>query len=94
MKPYQAPLNEAFVGRETERRRLEDLGEQQSPAIVVVYGRRRVGKTELLEQTYRNRFLIKLEGLENKPQQAQMDHVMYQLAKYLEDPYVAKIQFT
>ncbi len=39
-----------FVDREAELRALEDLGAQGSAQLVVVYGRRRVGKTELLSQ--------------------------------------------
>ena len=33
-------------------------------AIIVIYGRRRVGKTELIEQFFRQRHILKFEGLQ------------------------------
>jgi len=92
MIPYQVDTNEQFIGRDLEVERLQMIDKSGKSCILVIYGRRRVGKTELIEQTYKDRYLIKIEGLENKPQQDQIKHVMYQLSRYLEDQYVANIQ--
>lgn len=94
MIPYQVKVNQQFVGRESEIDQLKKIDKSGKASVFVIYGRRRVGKTELIEQTYRNRYLIKIEGLENKSKVDQMKHVMYQLSRYLEDQYVANIQFT
>ncbi|MDR1118919.1 MAG: ATP-binding protein [Bifidobacteriaceae bacterium] len=40
-----------LVGRETERRELQRLYDSGRPELAVVYGRRRVGKTFLIDQT-------------------------------------------
>ena len=63
-------------------------------AIMVVYGRRRIGKTELIEQTLSHGHILKFEGLERQPQAAQIGQVLYQAAQYFEQPYVAKLNFT
>jgi len=91
MKQFQVPENKHFVGREKEVKRLEEICAVPGSKILVVYGRRRVGKTELLEQTLRTRGLLKFEGRENKPQQQQMQFVMRQLASYAEEPLLARL---
>ena len=54
---------EQFIGRENEIRQLRERFESQSPELVVVYGRRRVGKTFLLRGAFDNRFDVYLTGL-------------------------------
>jgi len=44
-----------FVGRQDELRVLEELADSGKPELYVLYGRRRVGKTELLQQFCRRR---------------------------------------
>lgn len=60
---YPIEIKENFVGRPVELKRLKQLGEMEQPQLLVVYGRRRVGKTELLEQTYRQQNVLKFEGI-------------------------------
>lgn len=64
MKYYSPAGNPHFVGRETYWRRLEEIDAEEAAAIIVVYGRRRVGKTELIEQFFRGRPLLKFEGIQ------------------------------
>ncbi len=91
MKPYQVPENKRFVGREEELKRLDEICSERGSKILVVYGRRRVGKTELLEQTLRDRGLLKFEGRENRSEQQQMQFVMEQLGAYAEEPLLARV---
>ena len=42
-----------FVGREEERKRLHKMLDRQGFAAALVYGRRRVGKSELIKQCLR-----------------------------------------
>lgn len=92
MKPKKIPQKSNFVGREYERSVLKKIEHATQASIVVVYGRRRVGKTELIEQSYRNRNIIKIEGIEGKSEKAQITHVLLQLSEYTQDPLIAKIQ--
>ena len=50
MKTYRVTKNKNFVGRELESKRINEIYRQAGSKILVVYGRRRVGKTELMEQ--------------------------------------------
>src|SRR5690242_20051411 len=92
MKPYLIDKNEYFIGRAFETHYLSEIAETKGAKIIIVYGRRRVGKTELLEQIFRDRNLIKFEGLENLSPTEQQHFVMQQLAEYAEEPLLAKVQ--
>lgn len=85
--------NPNFIGRRAERQRILEAANAQEASILIVYGRRRIGKTELIEQTLRQRSLLKLEGVEGGDKQAQIFRVLYQLSKVFEDPYITKMQF-
>lgn len=80
-----------FIGRKFELSRLTRIADAGEASIVVVYGRRRVGKTELIEQTFRNRNIIKFEGIEGEPESSQMKHVLLQLSGYVGDPLIARL---
>lgn len=88
---YFVEKNEDFTGRDFEWNRLLEIEKMPGSKIIVVYGRRRVGKTELLEQVFRERNLMKFEGLERKPEKDQMNLVMRELASYTEQPLLAKV---
>ena len=64
MKYYSVSENPDFVGRREYWRRLQEIDAEHAATVIVVYGRRRVGKTELIEQFFRNRPLLKFEGLQ------------------------------
>ena len=85
MKPLSIQVNRNFVGRAFELNKLHQISSTKESNIIVVYGRRRIGKTELLEQGFRNRNLLKFEGIEGLSGKAQLSHVMNQLADYTED---------
>ncbi len=91
----QQPLTHPtrFIGRREEIKSIMDAATTQEASILVVYGRRRVGKTELIEHTLHNRNLVKLEGVEDGDTQAQMYRVLYQLSKTFNDPYITRMQF-
>ena len=44
-----------FIGRETELRFLQDKYEEKKGQLIVLYGRRRVGKTETLREFCKNK---------------------------------------
>lgn len=91
MKPKAIHTNRQFIGRTFELSRLAQIEEAGEASIIVVYGRRRVGKTELVEQAFRNRNIIKFEGIEGEPESSQMKHVLSQLSEYVGDPLIARL---
>jgi hypothetical protein len=47
--------------------------------IGVIYGRRRIGKSELIKKAFEKKPLFIFEGLENRPKGAQIDAFIFQL---------------
>ena len=51
-----------IIGREKERKELQDAYEAEESKFVAVYGRRRVGKTYLVRQTFKGMMLFAHSG--------------------------------
>ena len=54
---------ERIIGRESEIKRLKAAVESAKPEFIALYGRRRVGKTFLINQLFRNQFAFKVTGV-------------------------------
>ena len=54
-----------MIGRKKERRLLNDLALSGEAEFVVIYGRRRVGKTYLVRETFDNKFFFSYTGVAN-----------------------------
>ena len=52
-----------IIGRKEEQKELQRLYESDSPEFVVVYGRRRVGKTFLIREMFRDSMTFYHTGL-------------------------------
>lgn len=74
-----------FINRTVEVKELEQLSKGAEPKIIIVYGRRRVGNTELIEKVFGNRRLMKFEGLEGADDQAQRKEFLRQLITLSKD---------
>lgn len=92
-KSAEIRKNFRFIGRAPEIKFIKQATQVEEASILVVYGRRRVGKTELIEHVLHERKLLKLEGVEDGDTQAQMYRVLYQLSKALEDKYITQMKF-
>lgn len=68
-----------FIGREKECTVLQKCVESDSAQLVIVYGRRRVGKTFLINQFFNGRFDFKVTGLYNQPKESQLKAFMTEL---------------
>jgi len=53
-----------IIGRKKEKNELEQCDKSKKSELVCVYGRRRVGKTYLIEQTFGDYFAFRATGLE------------------------------
>jgi len=82
-----------FVGRNDEMKYIMDATKTGEAGILIIYGRRRVGKTELIEHALGDRNLLKIEGVEDGNTQAQMVRVIYQLSKALNDKHIIHMRF-
>ena len=61
-----------LVGREQEKQELLDLLESEQSEFVAMYGRRRVGKTYLVRETFRNHFAFQHTGILDAPLREQL----------------------
>lgn len=80
-----------FIGRKPEVKFLKNMESGSDARILILYGRRRVGKTELLEQVFHKRNMFKFEGLEGQSDSAQRNQVLYELSRHVNDALLAKI---
>lgn len=84
--------NSIFIGRKTELERLSFLYKKKNPNLVVVKGRRRIGKSRLIREfakTIHNQTFWSFAGLapeEGVPAQEQRNHFARQLALMLKIP--------
>ncbi len=93
MKYYKIQKNRHFVGRTYWWRRLKEIDEKNEATVIVIYGRRRVGKTELIEQFFSDRKVLKFEGIQpdrkitsntKKEKKRQVTQCLRRLGKYVE----------
>lgn len=61
-----------FIGRKKECVILQKCVDSDSAQLIIVYGRRRVGKTFLINQFFNGRFDFKVTGLYNQPKESQL----------------------
>lgn len=61
------------------------IGDSGQSSLVIVYGRRRVGKTSLIERAFGRRGLLKIEGLEQGGVSVQLRSAVQQIAAQVPD---------
>ena len=71
-----------MVGRRKECNSLQMVMESNEAEFVVVYGRRRVGKTFLINTYYNDSYAFKLTGLAKKSKQEQLANFHSSLTRY------------
>ena len=76
-----------MIGREKEAKQLENLYLSKKAELVAVYGRRRVGKTYLINEVFNNKFFFKHSGLalaesDDNKTKTQLDHFANSLNLY------------
>ena len=72
-------MKRTIIGRKAECARLQKCMDAPSAQFIVVYGRRRVGKTYLINQFFAGRFDFKVTGLYDQPREAQLKTFMTEL---------------
>ena len=70
-----------IIGRNEEIERLEDCMKESSAQLIIVYGRRRVGKTFLVNEFFKNSFAYKLTGAYKQPKSVQLRYFTEELEK-------------
>lgn len=68
-----------MVGREEETARLKMLLSTKESEFLTVVGRRRVGKTYLIRETYKNELVFELTGIQNASTEEQLSNFHFAL---------------
>lgn len=71
-----------FIGREYEIRQLEKYRDSKESEFIIVYGRRRVGKTFLVKEFFDDTYDFKVTGLYKKPKKMQLKNFYLALLEY------------
>lgn len=73
-----------IIGRQYEMEQLQGVLDSKESELVVVYGRRRVGKTFLVNEFFDNKFDFKLTGVFGEPTAVQLERFRSALDEYFE----------
>jgi len=82
VKEWQGVKGMRIVGRKNEKERLEQCECSPKSELVCVYGRRRVGKTFLIEQTFAECFAFRATGVESGNTRVQLKSFHQRLRAY------------
>jgi AAA+ ATPase superfamily predicted ATPase len=78
-----------IIGRVAEQKALKEFYLSDRAEFVAIYGRRRVGKTFLIREFFKNNFAFHLTGLANAPMQKQFQNFNTSLNNYAKTNYPA-----
>ncbi len=70
-----------IIGRKHEIDRLQQCVDENKAQLVIVYGRRRVGKTYLINNYFEGRFAFKLTGVFDKTKEIQLANFLRELKR-------------
>ena len=73
---------ESLIGREREIRRLDRVKDETEAQLIIVYGRRRVGKTFLINEYFDYDFDFKFTGSYNQSKQTQLRNFQSEMNRY------------
>lgn len=76
-----------LIARNREIQELSRLYKSKRSEFVVVYGRRRIGKTFLVNQVFQDEFTFTYVGARKQPQQVQLQRFARQLQEFSKSPY-------
>ena len=83
-----------FVGRKNELKLLNDAYLSGKDELVVLYGRRRIGKSSLVKRfAEKKKAYYEFEALEGGTTPGQIGHFLQQLKKQIDDPILDSVRF-
>ena len=82
-----------FIGRESYLQRLHALWKTGKTRAIAVYGRRRVGKTALIERFSQGKQAYLFEAVEGEDTAAQVRHFLSILAKKVDQPHLKDLNY-
>ncbi|HLW62554.1 MAG TPA: ATP-binding protein [Flavobacterium sp.] len=77
-----------MVGRKSQKKIMQGYLERKASAFLAVTGRRRVGKTYLIDQMYGEHFCLRVTGIQNADTATQINNFTQKIAEYSKFPIV------
>lgn len=74
-------MQHPIIGRIAEKKTLQEALDSSKAELVSLIGRRRVGKTFLVERFFGDKIAFQIIGIENAPKQIQLKNFMAKLTK-------------
>ncbi len=81
-----------IIGRSKEVENLEALYKSKRSEFVIVYGRRRIGKTYLVNAVFEKRMTFAYTGARNQSQKIQLQHFAEQLKAFSKSKYAPELK--
>ncbi|MBQ7183309.1 MAG: AAA family ATPase [Clostridia bacterium] len=85
--------NPSIVGRKAERAYLDECLAQSAAQLIVIYGRRRVGKTYLVNEYFDNEFAFKVTGAFDEDKAFQIQTFVDELSRRTGQQYSADVSW-
>jgi len=82
-----------FVDRENELRLLEDTYKQNKSSLIIIYGRRRIGKTELIKQFIKDKRHIYFLA-DTRTDRDNINEIQKAISLYIRNPLFERVEFT
>ena len=79
-----------LVGRRKEQQILLEALESSESEMVSVIGRRRVGKTFLISEVYKEHISFEISGIQHAPREEQLMNFVIRLAQFSSEPLITK----
>ena len=86
-------MNKLFIGREKEQQQLNEYLNSEQSEFIAVYGRRRVGKTCLIQQVIGDNYAFYVAGMNNVSMRSQLENFMRGIGKKCPEVRHAKTWF-
>ncbi len=83
-------MKNLLIGRKEEIAILQDALDSYESEMVAVIGRRRVGKTFLIQSVYKNQIVFEVTGIQNASKKKQIENFILQLAEISGSPFPIK----
>lgn len=85
-------MHDNFINRQTDLERLNSLYDEEKAQLVIIYGKRRVGKTEIIKQFIRNKSSV-YYLFDKRPEKEQLADLGQRLGEHFNDPILQRAGF-
>ena len=83
-------MSKTLIGRQAEQEILKEALQSDEAEMVAVVGRRRVGKTFLIKEVYKEHIQFEITGLQDATLKKQLQHFSFTLGQYVKSPMPMK----